>query len=996
MGNALPVRSQSGYDTAKKGHAIVHPVTPSRENKPMSSMPLPTPVTPGLGKLLVILFGLFALLGMGSLYLTGITTLEWATDRVFQDHFYQIMFLIHLVLGLATILPVLLFGILHGKRAWLLPNRRAARAGLGLFATTLILLGTGVALTRFGAFELKDPRLREGLYWLHVISPLVAVWLFVLHRLAGAGLRWSQGFLRAGLAFALFGLVFLLQLPLSSGASIGSSSPAGEQARGLSLAPSLAKTADGRPIPAPQLMMDDYCQECHADIHAQWQHSAHRFSSFNNPAYRFSVRETRVFSRETTGKDDAIRFCAGCHDPVPLFSEALDDPDFDDINDPRASAGITCTACHAITRIDSPRGNGDYTIAAPRHYPFTGSQHPVLRWINHQLIKAKPAFHKATFLKPLHRDPAFCGTCHKVHLPKTINQYKWLRGQNHYDAYQLSGVSGHGAMSFYYPGQAIHRCAICHMPPTPSNDFGAAFLPGLSGLGVHDHRFRAANTALPHLLGLPDHVTALHQHFLQGALRVDIFGLKTGGRIDGALTAPLRPEIPTLQPGKRYLLEVVVRNLRVGHLFTQGTADSNQIWLDVTAQSGDAVIGRSGAMQGEKVGKNSNQGGSSKGKEIAGKGESPASGQVDPWSHFLNAYLLDRHGNRIDRRNGQNIFTALYDHQIPPGATDVVHFALDVPLDISGPVTVSVKLQYRKFDTTYLRHIQGKDFVANDLPVTTIARDSITFPIRLPEQAEPDQIHPAAHPTLPPTWERWNDYGIGLLRKGNKGSTKGELRQAEHAFAQVERLGRANGPLNLARVYWKEGRLADAGAALRRAARHPSPVSPWVIAWFSGLVNKQNGNLDDAIADFTRILDTDFPQAKARQFDFSQDYRVRNQLGQTLFERAKRERGPQRRAARHAFLEQARAQFDKTLDLDPENVSAHYNLSLIHARLGNRELAAHHRQKHLQYKPDDNARERVVLRHRRANPAADHAAESIVIYDLQRPGAYGLPSTGGS
>ena len=36
-----------------------------------------------------------------------------------------------------------------------------------------------------------------------------------------------------------------------------------------------------------------------------------------------------------------------------------------------------------------------------------------------------------------------------------------------------------------------------------------------------------------------------------------------------------------------------------------------------------------------------------------------ADGQVDPWAHFVNAYLLDRYGNRIDRRNAQDIAVAL-------------------------------------------------------------------------------------------------------------------------------------------------------------------------------------------------------------------------------------------------------------------------------------------------------------------------------------------------
>nr|VFK38369.1 MAG: Cytochrome c554 and c-prime [Candidatus Kentron sp. TC] len=936
----------------------------SRRN--IRSMPslFASPVTPGLKRLLAVVFALFAILGVNALYLSGVTALEWMTGRVLQDHFYQIMFLLHLAVGFIAIIPVAAFGALHGRRARRLPNRRAARAGLGLLATALALLASGVALTRLGVFELKDPRAREAIYWLHVAAPLVAIWLFVLHRLAGAGLRWGAGALRTGGALALFLLVFLLtRISFSEGEAFAPASVAEGSFPEGALAPSLAKTADGKPIPARLLMMGAYCKDCHADVHEQWSGSAHALSSFNNPAYLFSVRETRAFSKETTGSDQGARFCAGCHDPAPLFSGAFDDPDFDDVKHPTANAGITCTACHAITRIDSPRGNADYTIEAPRHYPFTHSENPFLRWVNHRLVKAKPAFHRVTFLKPLHREPEFCGACHKVHIPRSVNDYKWLRGQNHYDAYHLSGVSGHGAMSFYYPPKAIHRCSACHMPSTPSDDFGSAFLNDSARLQVHDHGFAAANTALPHLLGFPEGVRA-RERFLKGALRLDIFGIKEEGRITGRLTAPLRPEVPALEAGKRYLLEVVIRNLRVGHLFTQGTSDSNQVWLDVQAESGGRVIGRSGGMD-------------------------PEDGEVDPWSHFVNAYLLDREGNRIERRNGQDIFTKLYDHQIPPGAADVAHFALEVPEDVADSVTVRVGLRYRKFDTTYLRHFQGERFTGNDLPVVTIAEDRIVFPARMSSGIEVgDRSHGGSSVSIP-DWERWNDYGIGLLGKGSKGSSKGELRQAEQAFMEVERLGRADGPLNLARVYWKEGRLVDAGEALRRAAGHASPVSPWVVAWFSGLVNKQNGFLDEAITDFRRVLDTDFPEARAREFDFSQDYRVRNELGQTLFERAKRERGPKRREARELFLGRAREEFRKTLTLDPENVTAHYNLALIHGWLGEPELAAVHRKAHMKYKPDDNARERAVAIHRRANPAADHAAESVVIYDLRRAGAYG-------
>ena len=123
---------------------------------------------------------------------------------------------------------------------------------------------------------------------------------------------------------------------------------------------------------------------------------------------------------------------------------------------------------------------------------------------------------------------------------------------------------------------------------------------------------------------------------------------------------------------------------------------------------------------------------------------------------------------------------------------------------------------------------------------------------------------------------------------------------------------------------------------------------------------------------------------RRRGFDFSRDVRLQNQLGLALFERAKRERGAARAEARAARLNEARASFESALVIDPENVTAHYNLGLIYGQLGDRESAARHQELHAKYKPDDNARDRAIATARRADAAADHAAEAIVIYDLHR------------
>lgn len=914
-------------------------------------------VGPRLQLLLWIVFFLVAILAANAAYLASITFLEWYTGLTYQDYFYQLMFLVHLAVGLLLIVPFLAFGIIHMLKSWNRRNRRAVRIGYALFACGVTVLVSGLLLMRVSGLELKQPTARAAVYWLHVIAPIVSLWLYWLHRLAGPRIRWRFAMSYAGVVAAIvLGMVALhRQDPRRWNV-------AGPKEGERYFFPSLARTATGNFIPASTLMMDDYCKKCHEDVYHGWYHSVHHFSSFNNPAYLASVRETREFSLKRDGNVRASRWCAGCHDPVPFFSGAFDDPNFDDVNHETAHAGITCTVCHAITHVNSTRGNSDYTIEEPQHYPFAFSDNPLLQYVNEQLIKAKPSFHKKTFLKPLHKTAEFCSTCHKVHLPVELNDYKFLRGQNHYDTYLLSGVSGHGARSFYYPPKAEENCNGCHMPLRPSNDFGAKFF-GSQQLSIHDHLFPSANTAIAYLRNEPEIVKA-HQEFLQGVLRVDIFGIKEGGTIDGRLHAPLRPEVPTLKPGEKYLLETVIRTLKMGHPFTQGTTDSNEIWLDVTVKSGELIIARSGAMDEKN--------------------------EVDRWAHFVHNFVIDKQGNRISRRNPQDIFVPLYVHQIPPGAGQTVHYLLDLPKDLDAPLTVEVKLQYRKFDQEYMDFVTRSSRPGdhpirgytpgtpyrNELPVTTLATDTITFPI-LGVAEQPEN----APSPIQDTWQRWNDYGIGLLLTG-----KAQLRQAEEAFQQVERLRRYDGPLNLARVYFAEGRLDEAVEALRRAQAYDNPPAPpWTVNWLSGLVNSQQGHLDTAIENLRSVLEVRTREMAERGFDFSLDYEVRNDLGQILFQRARQERGESRRPFREKFLQDAVDQFQRTLAIDPENVTAHFNLAQLYAELGNEALAAEHRKLHAKYKPDDNARDIAVRLARTKYPAANLAAEDVAIYPLLMP-----------
>lgn len=919
-------------------------------------------VGPRLKMLFYGVLAIVAVMGANSLYLAAVTCMEWISRRwgaglTYQNSFYLIMFLLHVLLGLLLILPFLLFALTHMYLARHRRNRRAVRLGYALLAVALVILVTGLLLVRIeGLFELKDSTSRAVVYWLHVIGPLFAVWLYWLHRLAGRRIHWRWGISYAAVVAGIVLVMVVLQSqdPRDWNAQ---APPEGEQY----FEPSLARTRNGHLISAEALVMDDYCKKCHADAHRDWSQSAHRLSSFNNPVYLASILETRDVALQRDGNVKASRWCAGCHDPVPFFSGKFDDPEFDLIHDPTGQAGITCTACHAITHVNSTRGNADYVIEEPLHYPFAYSQNSVLQFINNTLVKAKPSFHKQQFLKPFHKTAEFCSACHKVHLPWEVTHYKeFLRGQNHYDPYLLSGVSGVGARSFYYPEKAEENCNGCHMPLKESRDFGAQLFAGAERPSIHDHLFVGANTGLAWLHQMDDAVAA-HQQFLSQCMRVDIFGIREGGTIEGQLIAPLRPEVPALKPGTSYLLETVIRTLKLGHLFTQGTTDSNEIWLEARVTSGERVLGESGMMDERLV--------------------------VDPWAHFVNVFMLDREGRRINRRNAQDIFIPLYNHQIPPGAGQTVHYALTVPEDVTEPIRVELKLKYRKFDTEFmeivaratergmapLRGQRPGEPYRNELPVTVLAEDVVVFPVEGGAVA-------ASNPSREvPAWQRWNDYGIGMLLKG-----KAELRQASEAFAQVERLGRFDGPLNLARVYYREGRLDEAVDALRRAAAHRDPAAPsWTLAWLSGLVNREQGHLAKAEANFRSVLEDRTPEMLARGFDFRRDYEVINELGLTLFFRAQQTFGAERQEERESLFRQAAAELQKTLAIDSENVTAHYNLALIHAQLGEQQKAEEHRRLHQRYKVDDNARDRAIRLARQRYPAANHAAEDLVIYSLR-------------
>jgi tetratricopeptide (TPR) repeat protein len=973
-------------------------------------------VGPKLRIVLFTIFFLFALLGANSVYLVSLKALNWFTGQEHGNWFYLYMFLLHLVVGLVLMVPFVVFIALHLRVALGRANRRAVRLGFGLLIASVVLLGTGILMVFQRQLFSTTSLTGQVIYWLHVLAPVAVIVFYILHRYAGPRIQWKWAKVwgaAAALIVAGFGYMHF-EDPRQWGVK-----GAGEEYFFPSQARTIGPNNETQFIPAHVLMNDQYCLKCHADAYAGWFHSAHHFSSFNNIAYRQSILDMRKaldldarqmaqergisldseeFKQLRARKVQATRWCAGCHDPVPFFSGAFDDDRFfEDLEvhlppdgspwvdksietQPTAHAGLTCTSCHAITHVNSVTGNADYTIQEPPAYPFQYSDNWLLQKVNEYLVKAKPDLHKRSMLKPFHRTAEFCQVCHKVHLPEPVNSYKWTRGQNHYDSWHNSGASGFGARSFHHPAVA-KNCAECHMPDIDSKDFGTR-----NGK-LRNHLFLGANTALPALrkhfgkktylppIGDEDDVIRLHQEFLaDNKMRVDLFAVREGGEVDGKLQVLADP-LPELEPGKSYLIETIIRNLGVGHEFTQGTVDSNEVWLHLRAVQGGKVIGESGAIDEHGYG--------------------------DPWAYYVNNLVLDRHGRRIDRRNAKDIFVPLYVHQVPPSSSHVVHYRLTIPEGSVEPVILEVKLLYRKFDRIYqdfflnrrqppLAAALAADSFANpllgtlgwlgaqgprgpELPIATIASDRVALKVRGGKETEKVERHKT------PLWMRWNDYGVGLLLQGDEGADKGLLRQAEAAFLEVIRLQPseylADAYLNLARLYLKEGRLQEMAQVLEQARE----VKPgyFKTAWLRGELNRQNGRLDEAIADFRTVLETRIPE---RKFDFSKDREVRRQLADAYYLKA--QRAPDGSPEQAEMLREAIHEFETILKIDPEDRLAHFMLDKCYRLLGDDAKADHHLARYKIYQIDNSARDDAVRIYRMAHPWADRAAQAVVIYDL--------------
>jgi Flp pilus assembly protein TadD len=673
--------------------------------------------------------------------------------------------------------------------------------------------------------------------------------------------------------------------------------------------PSNARTEDGRFIPVEQFFPAVRCASCHNDTHTAWSQSLHR-NAAREPFYR----ESADILLQQRGIE-FTRHCESCHAPVALFSGALirenkqAQPPFTPLDD----EGVTCSVCHSITeaRVD---GTGSYTIRRPALLAREDGV-PIYEDVTDAQVLADIPGHKRAVMRPLLKQPEFCGTCHKSSAPPALNGYKFLRGFSAYDEWQQSGAS-HETVTPFYRRKERTDCRACHMPRVESNNDRAA-----KDRRIASHRWLGANTAAPLFYKQNDQVELTERFLKADVLSIDIFALKRTATSE--VVAPLsiaKENRVALNPGEEVTAEVVVSNRNAAHSFPPELRDLYEAWVEFEAiDATGKTIFHSGFLNGDQ--------------------------SLDETAHVYKQILLDESARPITRHQVWLSTIKAYDNAIPPGRSDLVRFRFRVPTDAKSDayasITLRARVNYRRFIQEYADFVLERQKAHLKIPVVRMAEAQTHLTIRASESA--GAIPGSRYAGVPASdARRWNDYAIGLLEQAQYGAAGEAFRRASDidprdpalptsaaiAEMRTERFGPE-------RDQWRKA------ATLLDAALKLDPMNART-RYYRALVLRGEGKTREA-ADELSTLASQYPR----------DREVQRQFGQTLYGLGR--------------LAQARQAFQAVISIDPTDAGAYQFLSTIYASEGLTAEAERANSLYLLWRDDPQA-DGVAIRFYTAHP----------------------------
>jgi tetratricopeptide (TPR) repeat protein len=288
----------------------------------------------------------------------------------------------------------------------------------------------------------------------------------------------------------------------------------------------------------------------------------------------------------------------------------------------------------------------------------------------------------------------------------------------------------------------------------------------------------------------------------------------------------------------------------------------------------------------------------SAGKEVYHSGFIKPDGMLDQSAHSFTNRPVNTDGVFVDNHKVWTIHSVAYDNSVQAGRSTLVRYEFKVPQNAKGALTITARVNYRHLRQSYLNNVFGKDHPA--YPIVELASRTRSLTIGENAASAPD-------PHDNPDWMRWNNLGIAYLDQL-------QFADSIHAFSQVVQLrpDYADGYTNigLTEIEWEK--YDSARSALEKAlALSPDNIR---ATYYLALVERRAGHSDAEIADLQKVVAA-FPQSRDG----------RRELGVSYYQQHRQK--------------EAMEQFEALQTIDPDDLTAHYNLALLYRRMGMKDKA---------------------------------------------------------
>jgi Flp pilus assembly protein TadD len=273
-------------------------------------------------------------------------------------------------------------------------------------------------------------------------------------------------------------------------------------------------------------------------------------------------------------------------------------------------------------------------------------------------------------------------------------------------------------------------------------------------------------------------------------------------------------------------------------------------------------------------------------------------GSLDQTAHSFTNRLVNSKGTLNDRHQVWDTRVIAFNNTIASGRSQIVRYEFKIPANPTGPITLTARVNYRRFNQHFIDFGLGKHY---EMPAVDMASRTRTFAIGANPTTPPD-------PQDNPDWMRWNNYGIGLLDAQQYADS---VRAFQHVAEMRPDYADAYTNVAIADFAWQ--RYDDSHANLETALKL-APHNARAL-YYMALVDRVQGHLDAAVSDLREVV---------AQFPRSRD--AHRELGFSLYQQ-------------HKYAE-ARAEYETVQSIDPDDLAAHYILSIVYRRLGMKDAAA--------------------------------------------------------